>query len=469
MEENVQVNEQLRRLNELRKQGFRDDELIAAFLCKRGQKGGLYDVFRNRVMVPIIDIRGNVIAFGGRVLDDSKPKYVNTSDTPAFKKSRNLFALNFAKATGAKELILCEGYMDVIAMHQAGFTNAVAGLGTAFTEEQIMLLARYCDEITLAFDSDEAGVKATNRALKLLSSSPMKVRVMRVDGGKDPDEIIKTRGRGQMAAIIENAVNDTEFALLQAKAGFDIKTEDGKLNCLNESVNILAGITNEIERDLYTTRLANELEISRESIMAQIKKARARLTRRRENDNFDRDARITSGEDKTLTFNPEKKDNRRACTVEERLLAMLLRHPDYLSKLRGVLSRDVFITAVNRELFSDIARRIHENRSLELSSFGENSTNEELSYLSYLLTLGEQFSYSVEECRQYVQILLTESAKKEVRDMSGVNDADFVEMIKKQAEKEWSTKTGCWYNRPVTDWPKRLAGQCGTNSTSWED
>ena len=177
------------------------DELLDAGLVVQNKNGGLYDKFRNRLMFPVIDARGDVVGFGGRVLDDSEPKYINTEGTLAFSKSRNLFALNFAKNTG-RELNLCEGYMDVIAMHQAGFTNAVAGLGTAFTKEQISLLVRYCDELTLCFDSDEAGKQATNRALRLLSSSPMKLKIMHLADGKAPDEIIKTQGKERMKNII---------------------------------------------------------------------------------------------------------------------------------------------------------------------------------------------------------------------------------------------------------------------------
>lgn len=420
----------------LRKKGFHDDELIAFDLARKTKNGHTIDTFRNRLMFPIIDLRGNVMAFGGRVLDDSKPKYLNSSDTPVYKKSQGIYALNFAKNTKDRKLILCEGYMDVIAMHQAGFTNAVAGLGTAFTSEQISLLARYCDELTLSFDSDEAGIKATRRALSMLSNAPMKIRVMHLDGGKDPDEIIKTRGRQQMANIIEKAVNDTEFGLAQAAAKYDISSPDGKLGYLNEAVPILAGLRNPIERDLYITKLANDLEVSRDAIIAQVNKAAARQRRQLANDEFDNAAKKASGEDRSVNPNPEKKENLRACNAEERILAMLLRHPDFLKKMRGRLTPDIFVTELNRDIFTGISRRIAEGRTLELASFGEDSPNEQIAYLAYLYSLGDKLANTPAECEECIKTLLDEKEKKAVPDIGTVSDSEFAELMRKKAEQK---------------------------------
>ncbi|MBQ3259296.1 MAG: DNA primase, partial [Clostridia bacterium] len=196
--------------DELRKKGFHDEELRVAWLCGRSQKGSIYDLFRNRVMIPIIDVRGNVIAFGGRVLDDSKPKYLNSGDTLVFKKTNNLFALNFAKQGKTDNLILCEGYMDVIALHQAGFTNAVAALGTSFTMEHARLLARYTDEVVLVFDADAAGQKGAQRAIGMLREIGMRVRLITVPDGKDPDEFIKRNGAERFKLLLDRAANDVE-------------------------------------------------------------------------------------------------------------------------------------------------------------------------------------------------------------------------------------------------------------------
>ena len=296
-------------IKHLKEKGYNEAELVSFDLAKRTSKGSVIDSFRNRLMFPIIDLRGNVIAFGGRVLDDSKPKYLNTSDTVVYKKSQALYALNFAKNNRERKLILCEGYMDVIAMHQAGFTNAVAGLGTAFTKEQVSLLSRYCDELTLCFDSDEAGKKATKRALSMLSSSPMKLKVMHLQDGKDPDEIIKTQGKEKMNKIISSAVNDTEFALNDSRSRFDISTEDGKLGFLNEAVAVLAAVENAIERDLYVSKLAEELNVQKSAIEQQIKKQRRFMKKAHDSAQFDAAMKTVLGDDKISSPNPEKKGN----------------------------------------------------------------------------------------------------------------------------------------------------------------
>ena len=198
-------------LTHLREKGYSYEDAYEANLAQKSEKNGkvsFYDNFRNRVIVPIIDARGNVVAFGGRVLDDSKPKYINTSDTPVYKKSLGVFGLNFAKNSKERSLILVEGYMDAIALHQAGFTNSIACLGTALTGEMAHLLSRYADEILLAYDNDEAGRKATERAIGVFSSIGMKIRVIRLSGGKDPDEILKKFGAEKMRSLIEGAENE---------------------------------------------------------------------------------------------------------------------------------------------------------------------------------------------------------------------------------------------------------------------
>ncbi len=190
-------------LKHLKSKGYRPSEMVEAGVVKIGRNNNYYDTFKNRVMTPIIDVRGNVIAFGGRVLDDSKPKYINTSDTLVYKKTNELFALNLAKDSGKDNLILCEGYMDVIAMHQAGFTNAVAGCGTALTNEQVRLISRYAREVILAYDADEAGQKALNKAVSLFKQTDVKVKIPALAGGKDPDEIIKKYGRDKFKGMLD--------------------------------------------------------------------------------------------------------------------------------------------------------------------------------------------------------------------------------------------------------------------------
>ncbi len=423
-------------IKHMKGKGFSENELVSFDLAKKTSKGGTIDSFRNRLIFPIIDLRGNVIAFGGRVLDDSKPKYLNTSDTVVYKKSQAIYALNFAKNNSGRKLILCEGYMDVIAMHQAGFTNAVAGLGTAFTTEQISLLSRYCDELTLCFDSDEAGKKATKRALSMLSSSPMKLKVMSLSDGKDPDEIIKSQGKEKMNTIINEAVNDTEFALSDAKNKYDITTEDGKLGYLNEAVTVLSSLNNAIERDLYVSKLANELGVEKRAISVQLEKQKRFNKKARENARFDEAMKAVLGEDKINSPNPEKRGNVRAVKAEEIILASLLKHPDYMKKLSGELSADIFVTDFNRRYFEDISGRILSGQSLELFSFGEYSENEEMGYLSYLIAKGDQLANSVSECRQCIKTLIEEKNKKNIPDIGKLSSDEYLELFRKKREKK---------------------------------
>lgn len=422
-------------LKYMKSKGFTESELVAFYLAREGRNGRAYDIFRNRLMFPIIDLRGNVIAFGGRVLDDSKPKYLNTADTVVYKKGQGIYALNFAKNVPGRQLILCEGYMDVIAMHQAGFTNAVAALGTAFTQDQISLLSRYCDELILSFDSDEAGQKATQRALRLLENAPMKLRVMNLTGGKDPDEIIKTEGKEKMSSLITNAQNDTEYALSRAMAKYDISTDDGKLGYINEAVTILSNIRNAVERNIYIARVAEITGTKSEPIAEMVQRAAKSLNRRKQWEEFDSHAREAAGDDRGKIPNPERRANLRACKAEETILASLLLNPDYLSRYAGTLDADSFVTKVNRDLFTGIGERIKNKRPLDLSYFAEDNSNEEISMLAYLQTLGANIAGTTAEFEDCINTLAEEKLKKTVPDGSQLSDADFVEFIKNKRNK----------------------------------
>ena len=242
-------------LHYLRHRGFTEPELESSGLVKRSAKGNLYDIFRHRVMVPIIDVRGNIIAFGGRVMDDSKPKYINSPETMVYHKSRTLFALNVAKKSTSKRYILCEGYMDVISMHEAGFDTAVCACGTALTPEQVKLLTEYADEVVLSYDSDEAGQKATERSLALFSGTNLQVRVLNIPGAKDPDEFIRTYGRDRFEAVLEGTATPLEFKLAKAVKKYDLRNDAQRLQYVDEAIGILAGsAVCSAMRPAYTSR-----------------------------------------------------------------------------------------------------------------------------------------------------------------------------------------------------------------------
>ena len=258
----------------LKAKGFKENEIISANLgVKRHSGNGIIDRFRDRVMFPIIDLRGNVIAFGGRIMSDAKPKYLNSSDTPVFKKSENLFSLNNAKNTGSRVLLLCEGYMDVISVSQAGFQNAVASLGTALTSEQAVLMKRYADEIIICYDADEAGQKATARAIPILRAAGLTVRVLSIPNGKDPDEFIKSKGAdgpAAFAAIIEASGNDVDYRLQKIKANHNLATPEGKVDYLEAAAKLIADIESPIERDVYVSGLSRETGVDKQALLTQI-------------------------------------------------------------------------------------------------------------------------------------------------------------------------------------------------------
>ena len=416
----------------MRSKGFTDNELVLANLARRSEKDGrtsVYDNFRNRVMFPIIDLRGNVIAFGGRVMDDSKPKYINTSDTLVYKKSNGVFAMNLAKNGNGNQFILVEGYMDVIALHQAGFTNAIACLGTAFTNEQANLLSRYAEEVVICYDNDEAGKKATQRALAVLGKTGLKLRVVRMTGGKDADEIIRKHGRERFANLLSGAANKTEYRLLEERAKYDVETDDGKLRFLMAASQVLAECGT-LECDIYATRLSNELGVSAESIKAQIKSARGKFIRSEEaRKKRETDSMIErSFADKN---NPERAANIRAAKAEETLIASLMRNPDYYNKLRGKFSPDDFATAFNKRLITVLIEKLEEGREPDLSMFSAAFTPEEMDSVTRIFLSGSKLGNTVRECEDCIAVLREDAAVK-ITDTSGMSDEEYLKLFHKK-------------------------------------
>ncbi len=373
--------------------GFTVDEIKENFLCGISKKNGRpFDMFRNRVMFPIIDLSGNVIAFGGRVMDDSKPKYLNSSDTVVFKKSRNLFALNFAKNavlgdadepskntltyTKPGEMIICEGYMDVIAMHQAGFPGAVATLGTAITSEHARLISRYAKTVYLAYDSDSAGQTATNRAIAMLADVGIEAKVIKLEGAKDPDEYIKKFGAASFATILGASEGQVDFKLNSILNKYDITQPDNKLKAVHEACAMLAEIRSDIKRDVYAARLAKLTEIKPESIAAEIRYAK-KMSNRKAND------RIKSDRQKEMlgyadTINPESAAHSAEVAAEKRILGILMLYPEYFDECD--IKAEDFITSFNRTLFEHLLD-LHHTDSHDLSALNEYYTPEQFSYI----------------------------------------------------------------------------------------
>ena len=415
--------------NHLKEKGFHRDELVAANLLRFSDKNGkryYFDAFRNKVMYPVIDVRGNVVAFGGRVLDNSKPKYINTSDTPVYKKSNELFALNFAKNGNDRKLILCEGYMDVIALHQAGYENAVAGLGTALTPEQVSLISRYADEVALCYDSDEAGQKAVRAAMTLFSKTGVKVKVIRLEGGKDPDEIIREHGNERFARLLDKADNDTEYKLSKLREKYIVETDDGKLNFLREAVKVLA-FCDSIERDVYAMRLSDELSVSKEAILQQINEVRRRESYKKTKSALSDAQKKVQNLD--VAADPQRVKNIRAAKAEDTILITLLNNAAFYKKIKDRLSEDVFVTPVNKHLLEIIIKRLDEQESIDISHLSQYLTSEEVSVVARLLANQAMVSNTLKECEDCLSVLEEEKRKRGKLNFSQMSDNSFLELF----------------------------------------
>ncbi|MBC8547038.1 DNA primase [Clostridiaceae bacterium NSJ-31] len=418
----------------LKAQGFSEQEMLAASVVARGRKGGVYDQFRGRVMFPIIDIRGNVIAFGGRVMEGSGPKYLNSPDTPVFKKSRNLFALNIAKSTKEERLLLAEGYMDVIALHQAGFENAVATLGTALTDEQARLMSQYAKQIIIAYDSDGPGQTATKRAINIFNEIGLQVKVLSMQGAKDPDEFIKKFGRDRFRLLIEGSANALEFELQKIRSQFDLSTSDGKVAYLKEFASYIAGIKNPIERDVYIARTAGELEVGREAIASQVDYIIRRRTRAKEKKDA-RELRVFAA-GPADPVNPERGKALKAALAEERLIAILLKNPDYCSFIRQRIGPQDFVTEFNRRVFERVCGRIENNESLDLGMFGDEFDDAQISRIASFLAKADGQNYTREETEDYIKAILDQKLQKTEKDVAQMNDASWSQYISDLAAKK---------------------------------
>ncbi len=412
--------------NHLKSKGFNRDELVAANLLRFSEKNGkryYYDAFRAKVMYPVIDLRGNVVAFGGRVLDNSKPKYINTSDTLVYKKSNELFALNFAKNGNERKIILCEGYMDVIALHGAGFENAVAGLGTALTPEQVSLISRYADEVALCYDSDEAGQKAVRAALNLFSKTGVRVKVIRLQGGKDPDEIIRVHGKEMFSKLLNNADNDTEYKLSVIRSKYDVQSSDGKVNFLREAANYLA-TTDSLERDVYAMRLADELGVSKDAMLQQIKQAARRENYKKTKTEFQNVQKQAQEMEKMI--DPQRVKNMRAAKAEDTLLISLFNNAAFYKKLKDRLKDDVFVTPVNKRILDVVSARLDAEESIDISQLSRFLTSEETGAVARLLSKQSMVSNTLKECEDCLSVLEDEKKKRELSDPSKMSDDNFL-------------------------------------------
>ncbi len=425
-------------LKHLRAKGYREDEMLQANVIMRGQRGGYYDRFRNRAMFPIIDLRGNVIAFGGRALpgDDKKgAKYINTSDTPVFKKSQNLYALNFAKNSCSKSIILAEGYMDVIALHQAGITNAVAALGTAFTDEHALLLSRYTSEITLCLDADAAGQKATERALGILSKSGLPTKVLRIPDGKDPDEFIKNSGKTATTAfqdLVSSAMNSTEYKLIEAAKGIDVSTDNGRLEYLKKCTAVLASLQDDIAIDLYAGQLSERFGISKTAILTEVKNKTKQLRRTQSSKKI---KELIQPKISTADVNPERQRNLRAAKAEEEIISILIYNPDLVKTAEAEIGEDSFVTSFNNRVYKRVTEVIHNGLTFDVAMLGEDFTPKECGRVAEYqnrMVKGENAAKALMDCIK----VLKEEKSNTLSDSGNLSLDEWASRIKKIAESK---------------------------------
>lgn len=403
----------------LKKLGYTDDEMVVGFLCGKNDRG-IYDYYRNRVIFPIIDIVGNVIAFGGRVLDDSKPKYLNTSDTPAFKKSKNLFALNFAKNHCEKQLVLCEGYMDVIALHAAGIENAVATLGTAITPEQARIFSRYTKKVIISYDSDEAGQRAADKAFKLLQEVGVDVKILKMKDAKDPDEYIKKFGASSFRSVIDDSKSKFEFECEKILTKYNILNTDEKVKAGHEICIAIASYPSEIEREIYCQKMSKVLDIPKESIKRDVLSIIKRRTREAKRNEETELYRKSSGIGDRV--NPSSAEFLKANKIEEAILGLMQLYPSHLKLAIEKMKTEDFVTPLCKKIFKKIKECYEKTGKFDIAFIEEDFNVDEISRITKMMAERQRLNTNGEDV--LLELISSLSKEKEIS-----KDEDTVDSI----------------------------------------
>lgn len=394
------------------RKGYTRQELLDAGLVKLSRKDGVsvYDAFRNRLMFPVIDVRGSVIGFSGRILDNGEPKYLNSPDTFVFNKSRNLFALNLAKKSKSGMLILTEGNIDVVALHQAGFDCAVASLGTSLTEEQTRLMTRYTQQVVIAFDMDEAGIKASERAIGLLEKAGLNVRVLRMQDAKDPDEFIKKFGRDAFSLLIGRSENHIDYRLASIKAKYNLQMDEGRLNYINEATGMLSTVESAVEREIFGAKVAETAAISVEAVKNEIKKAvKRRITADKKKRDLKEHNIVLNHQpgDKTIRY-----ENVYSAAAEEGIIRLLVLDNELINTANEMgLNEDEFTSQFLMKVFSLIKKRRQDGMDASPAALLAELSNAEASHFSVLIQKPESLSNGEKAMRDYIEKIRAEILK----------------------------------------------------------
>ena len=393
--------------------GYTEQELIDSGLVTKSQKNGnIYDRFRDRLMFPIIDVRGNIIGFGGRIMNNNDPnaaKYLNSPETLIFNKRKNLFGLNLAKKTKLGYLILVEGYMDAIALHQYGFDCAVASLGTSLTEEHAALLTRYTDQVVLIYDGDEAGQRATRRAIPILEKAGLQVKVLKMKDAKDPDEFLKKFGADKFKVLLEDASNRVEYQLNAIRRKYDLRLDEERIKFVQESAELISTLGSSVQREVYGHRVAEEGKISFEAMQMEVNKAFKNRMRRekRAQEKIDLSpARNLQPKSRTIRY-----DDVKSARAEEGLIAMALREPALLD-LAGELKPEEFSVPLFANVYTQFQSRHKSGLGVSVASL-EDLDTDQASHIA-MIAQGQSGPINEQAFRDYVDIIHTRSRKRSV-------------------------------------------------------
>ena len=416
-------------LKAMKKRGYDEYELVQAGLAVKNAKGSVYDKFRDRLMFPVISVSGEVLGFGGRTLSDAEPKYLNSPETIAFSKRRTLYGINLAKNTKRGNFILCEGNIDVVTLHQAGFDNAVASMGTSLTTDQTRLISRYAKEIIICYDNDPAGIKATDRALEILKNSEFSVKVLKlpdriVDEEKkkiDADDFIKLYGPPAFERLINGSENHTEYKLMTLQSKYDLSSPEEKVEFLKAAGEMIARLSSPVEREVYGARAAQAAGVSPEAMAQEVARSRSRQARKQKQEIEREETRpemSAQPRERSLRYK-----NLRSATAEEGIIRLILLDPKLIHKCQ--LNADEFSSEFLGKLYSVISERFKNGRSIEISALAGELSEEEMSRLVHITQKPESLADASNTLADYVQVIHTEKLK---------NSADLLALMNRYKE-----------------------------------
>ena len=388
--------------------GYTDYELFDAGLVRRGKSGGYYDTFRRRLMFPVIDVRGNVIGFSGRVLGDGEPKYMNSPETLVFNKSRNLFALNLAKKSKSGYIILSEGNIDVVSLHQAGFDSAVASLGTSLTPEQARIISRYTNEVIIAYDNDGAGIKASQRAIGILEKLDLKVKVLRVNGAKDPDEFIRLKGADAFRNLLEGAENQVDYRLRAVTDKYDLSVDEQKVEFLKEASELVARLPGSVERQVYAMRVASMAGVNADVVAGETERRRKKLlrqSRREDAREQSRPERQSQPAEKAFRY-----ENPASAVAEEGVIRLLYLEPELINA--PLPSAEEFSSPVLAHIYTEICGMLRAGQKVSTTTLTALLSPEEISLVVNIIQKPELLANSRRSMSDYTERIKSESERR---------------------------------------------------------